>query len=144
MHSKPHLDKPEVRLERYSLFENPEEYLKFRNEKFIFCFFKRWFEKRTIEKSLKGLDDIHSVCDIPCEPGWLFPYWRQKGYKAIGADLSEPMVEAARAMHKHLNLEGRVTKRNAFTLKNSLKEEEADLIASVQISPLISQTMLVP
>ena len=116
VHPKPHLDKPEVRLERYPLFENPEEYLKFRNGKFIFGFFKRWFENRAIEKSIKGLDDIHSVCDIPCGPGWLFPYWRQEGYKAIGADLSEPMVEAAREIRKHLNLEGRVLKYNAMPL----------------------------
>ena len=89
---------------------NPEEYLKFRKGKFVFGFFKRWFETRAIENCLKGLDDIHSVCDIPCGPGTLFPHWHKKGYKVIAADLSGPMTEAAEKMSKHLDLEGRVIK----------------------------------
>jgi hypothetical protein len=118
--------------ERYPLFENAEEYLEFRKGKFIFGSFKRWFEKNAIDKCLKSLDDIQSVCDIPCGPGTLFSYWHKKRYEVIGADLSDPMFEAAGKMFKHLNLEGRVIKCNAFTLKNSLKENEADLIASVR------------
>ncbi len=62
----------------------------------------------------------------------LFPYWHKKGYKVIGADLSNPMVESARKMFKSLSLDGRVMKCNAFTLSDSLKEGEANLIASIR------------
>jgi ubiquinone/menaquinone biosynthesis C-methylase UbiE len=116
----------------FPLFWNPEEYLKFRKGKFILGFFKRWFEMKAIDNCLKGLDDIHSVCDIPCGPGTLFPYWHKKGYKVIAADLSDPMIDAADKMSKHLNLEGSVIKCNAFALKDSLQESEVDLIASIR------------
>jgi hypothetical protein len=42
------------------------------------------------------------------------------------------MIGAAGNMLKHLSLEGRVIECNAFTLKNCLKEDEVDLIASVR------------
>jgi predicted TPR repeat methyltransferase len=117
---------------RNPLFENAEQYLEFRKGKFIFGIFKNWFERRAISKCLNGFDDVYTVCDIPCGPGWLSPYWREKGYRVISADLSDPMVEAARKMHQRLNLEGRVIKCNAFTLKNTVKKGEPDLIASVR------------
>ena len=117
---------------RYPLFENPEQYMEFRKGKFIFGFFKNWFQNRAIDKCLKGLDDVRTVCDIPCGPGWLFPYWHKNGYGVIGADLSHPMVEAGKKMHRQLGLEGRVMKCNAFTLGDSLKENEVDLVVSVR------------
>ncbi len=126
------LNKPKENANTYLDFGSPEEYLEVRKGKFLFGFFKRWFEMRAIDKCLKDLPDVHSVCDIPCGPGTLFPYWHKKGYKLVGADLSDRMIEAAGNIFKHLNLEGRVIKCNAFTLKNSLKEDEVDLIASVR------------
>ncbi len=95
-------------------------------------FFRRRFEMRAIDKCLKGLDDIDSVCDIPCGLGALFPYWYKKGYRVIAADISDPMIETAGKKFKHLNLEGRVIKCNAFELRNSLQENEVDLIASIR------------
>jgi hypothetical protein len=125
-------NKPEEYTDRYLDFGSPEEYLGVRKGKFVFGFFRRWFEMRAIDKCLKDLPDIHSVCDIPCGAGTLFPYWHKRGYKVIGADLSDRMIEAAGNMFRHLNLEGGVFKCNAFNLKNSLKEDEVDLIASVR------------
>jgi cyclopropane fatty-acyl-phospholipid synthase-like methyltransferase len=116
----------------YLDFGSPEEYLEVRKGKFVFGLFRRWFELRAIDKCLKDLPDIHGVCDIPCGPGTLFPYWHKKGYKVVGADASDRMTEAAGNVFKRLNLEGRIMKCNAFTLKNSLKEDEVDLIASVR------------
>lgn len=126
------LDEAKDHAEEFPFFGNPEEYLKFRKGKFIFGHFKRWFERKAIEKCLKGFDDIHSVCDIPCGPGTLFRFWHKKGYKVIGADLADPMIETAGKIFRHLNIEGRVMKCNAFALKDSLKEDEVDLIASVR------------
>jgi ubiquinone/menaquinone biosynthesis C-methylase UbiE len=111
---------------------NPEEYLKVRKGKFILGFFRRRFEMRAIDKCLKGLDDIHSVCDIPCGVGTLFPYWHKKGYRVIAADISDPMIEAAGKKFKQSNLEGRVIKCNAFDLRDSLQENEVELIASIR------------
>jgi SAM-dependent methyltransferase len=125
-------NKPEEYANEYLDFGRPEEYLEVRRGKFVLGFFRRWFEMKAIDKCLKGLPDIHSVCDIPCGAGTLFPYWYKRGYKVLGADLSDRMIEAAGNRLKHLNLEGKVLKCNAFTLKNSLKEDEVDLIASVR------------
>ena len=126
------LFKPKEYPEEYLNFGNPEEYLKVRKGKLVLGFFRRWFETRAIDKCLKGLPDIHSVCDIPCGAGTLFPYWHKKGYKVVGADLSDKMVGAAGSKLKHLNLAGRTIQCNAFTLKNCIKENEVDLIASLR------------
>ena len=111
------------------LFFTPEEYMKIRKGKFILGFFRRWFETRAIDRCLKGFDDIHSVCDVPCGPGILFSYWYKKGYRVIAADISGQMIEAANKKFKQLNLEGRVIKYNAFDIKGILQENEVDLIA---------------
>ncbi len=124
--------KPQEHSNKYLDFGSPGEYLKVRKGKLVLGFFRRRLEMRAIDKCLKVLPDIHGVCDIPCGPGTLFPYWRKKGYKVVGADLSDRMIEAALDRVKHLNLEGRVIKCNAFTLENCLKEDEVDLIASVR------------
>jgi len=124
--------KPAEYSEEYLNFGNPEEYLKVRKGKLVLGSFRRWFEMRAIYKCLENLPDIHSVCDIPCGAGTLFPCWRKKGYRVVGADLSDRMIGAAGNMLKHLNLEGRAIQCNAFTLKNCLKEDEVDLIASVR------------
>ena len=124
--------KPPEHSNKYLDFGSPGEYLKVRKGKIVLGFLRRRLEMRAIGKCLKGLLDIHSVCDIPCGPGTLFPYWRKKGYKVVGADLSDRMIEGALDKFKHLNLEGRIIKCNAFTLENCLKEGEVDLIASVR------------
>jgi len=124
--------KPAEYSEEYLNFGSPEEYLKVRKGKLVLGFFRRWFETRAIDKCLKGLPEIHSVCDIPCGAGTLFPYWHKKGYRVVGADLSDRMIGAAGNVLKHLNLEGRVIQCNAFTLENCLKEDEVDLIASLR------------
>jgi len=115
-----------------TLFFTPGEYLKNRKGKFILGFFRRRLEMRAIDKCLKGLDDIDSVCDIPCGLGTLFPYWYKKGYRVIAADISDPMIEAADKKFKHLNLEGRVIRCNAFAIEDFLQENEVDLIASIR------------
>lgn len=114
------------------LFFSPEEYLKVRKGKFMVGFLRRRLERRAMDKCLKGLDDIHSVCDIPCGLGTLFPYWYKKGYRVVGADISDPMLEEAHKKFKQLNLEGRMIKCNAFNLRDSLKESEVDLVASIR------------
>ena len=119
-------------VDKYPLFWNPEGYLKFRKGTFVLGFFKRWSEKRAIDKCLQGIDDVHTVVDVPCGPGTMFPYWHRKGYRVVGADLSSPMVDAATKMLKGLNLEGRVIKQNAFTLVGNLIGDDADLIVSVR------------
>jgi hypothetical protein len=117
---------------RYPLFENPREYLKVRRGKYLYGIFKRWSERRAINKSLNGLSDIEFVCDAPCGPGRLFPYWGKRGYRVIGVDLSDPMVAAARESCKNFNPRNEVIKGDAFSLKDLLAREKADLVASVR------------
>ena len=116
----------------YPIFDNPKEYLEFRRGKFIYGFFKRWSERRAMDKCLKGIDDITRVCDVPCGPGRLFKYWQKRKYRVIGVDLSDSFVEAAGKMCKELNQENRVIKGDAFVLKNSLNGYSVDLIAMVR------------
>ncbi len=79
----------------YPLFKNPKEYLAFRKGGIFAAPVKQWAERHTLDRCLKGIKDIHTVCDCPCGPGRLFPYWQKKGFNLIGADLSDEMVAAA-------------------------------------------------
>jgi len=80
----------------YPLFANPEEYMEFRKGGLFFGYFKRWFEWRAVDRCLRGLKDISTVCDAPCGPGRLFLYWQKRKLRVIAVDLSGPMVSAAK------------------------------------------------
>jgi SAM-dependent methyltransferase len=114
------------------LFVNPREYLAFRKGKLLFGFLKRWSERRAIDKSLDGLNGIDCVCDVPCGPGRLFPYWEKRGYRIIGVDLSDQMVEAARRDRADSGRGDTVVKGDAFDLKDSVSGDRPNLIASVR------------
>jgi len=100
----------------YPLFANPVEYLNFRKGGFFYGYFKRWSEKRAIDRCLSRLIDIRTVCDCPCGPGRLFLYWKRKSLRIIGVDLSDPMVDAAAGKRNELGMYGAVVKGDAFHL----------------------------
>ncbi len=114
------------------LFENPREYLESRRGKFLYGVFKRLSERRAINKSLEGLDNINYICDVPCGPGRLFSYWGKRGYRVTGVDLSDPMLAAAREVCADFDPRNRVIKGDAFSLNDSLAGEKPDLIASIR------------
>lgn len=115
----------------YPLFKKPIEYMNFRKGGFFRGHFKRWSERRAIDRCLSGLSDIRTVCDCPCGPGRLFPYWKRKSLRIIGVDLSDPMVDAAVGKQNELGIYGSILKGDAFNLKPYLKEKP-DLVASVR------------
>ena len=120
-------------LATYPLFANPKAYLRIRRGKFGSDWLKRWFEHRAIDRCLRGIEDVRTVCDAPCGPGRLFRYWRKKSMAVIGLDLSPPMVEAAKTAHRELNLQGIVLAGDAFSLSEHLKESGTpDLVASIR------------
>ena len=120
-------------LTTYPLFTNPKAYLRIRRGKFGSGWLKRWFEHRAIDRCLRGIEDIRTVCDAPCGPGRLFRYWRKKSMAVTGVDLSDPMVEAARTAHRELKLQGIVLAGDAFSLSEHLKGSGIpDLVASVR------------
>ena len=115
----------------YPIFSKPEQYLRFRNGGRIFGFFKRFVEYRAIDRCLSGLHDVKTICDCPCGPGRLFPYWKKRNYHIIGAELSEPMVDAARQRHDAFGLRGSVSRADAFNLDEEL-DELPDMVASIR------------
>ena len=115
----------------YPIFKNPREYIAFRKGNAIAAPFRRWSEWRSLDRCLKGLDDIGTVCDCPCGPGRLFPYWKKRGFGTIGVDLSDEMVEAARLRKIDLDIPGKVLKADAFCLHDVLSEKP-DLVTSIR------------
>ena len=115
------------------LFDNPDQYLRLRKGSFFVRFLKRKAEERALDSCLRGLDAVRSVCDAPSGPARLFSYWGAKGYRVIGVDLSEPMVEAAAKEHRRLGLQGVVHRGDVFLLSGIL-EDEPDLVASIRFA----------
>lgn len=115
----------------YPLFVNPKEYLEFRKGGFFLGYFKKWSEWRAIDRCLMGIEDISTVCDAPCGPGRLFPYWQKRRLRVIGVDLSVPMVGAAKTRHSQMDLCGYVIRGDAFHLQECLAEAP-DMVASVR------------
>jgi hypothetical protein len=115
----------------YPLFKNPKEYIAFRRGNGITAPFKRWAEWHGLDSCLKGLNDIRTVCDCPCGPGRLFPYWKKRGFNLIGVDLSDEMVEAAHDQRNDINITGRILKADAFHLEETITEKP-DLVASIR------------
>ena len=115
----------------YPLFTEPAQYLRFRNGGLISGFVKRFVEQWAIDRCLNRLKDVKTICDCPCGPGRLFPYWKKRQFRVIGAELSEPMISAARQMHTDLGLHGYVLKADAFDLDQEVGEVP-DMVASVR------------
>lgn len=116
----------------YPIFSKPEQYLRFRNGGIIFGFIKRFVEYRAIDRCLSSLHDVKTICDCPCGPGRLFPYWKKRNYHIIGAELSEPMVNAARQRYDEFGLRGSVSRADAFNLDQEISGELPDLVASIR------------
>ena len=112
------------------LFTNPREYMEFRH-KGLFGYFKYRFEWHALDRCLAGLQDIQRVCDCPCGPGRLFPYWKRRFSTVVGLDMSDSMVEAAGKLHRELDLSGAVGKADAFELEQGVTES-VDLVVSVR------------
>lgn len=116
---------------KYPLFRRPERYMQNRRGGLLGGALKRFAERRAMDRCLRGLADIRRVCDAPCGPGRLFPYWCARGFHVVGVDLSEPMVDAATTEHRQLGLAGSVLHGDAFHLKGLLAEAP-DLVASIR------------
>lgn len=116
---------------KYPIFRNPQEYLAFRKGNFFAAPFRKWSEFRSLDRCLKGLGDIKTVCDCPCGPGRLFEYWKKQDLDTIGVDLSDEMVEAAGQKIAELKIPGRAVKADAFHLEENLPQKP-DLIASIR------------
>ena len=116
---------------KYPLFDNPDEYLRFRQGSFFMGFLKRKAEEHALERCLDALNDIKKVCDAPCGPGRLFYFWHKKSFDVYGVDLSDSMVTAAKNEHSRLNLNGSVHCGDVFRMKDFLNDIP-DLVISVR------------
>ena len=115
----------------YPLFFNPTEYMRFREGGYGLGVVKRWFERRVIRRCLKEVVDAHTLCDVPCGPGRLFPVWRKRFSSVVAVDLSDQMVEAAGRHLRALGMDGRALKADVFHLLDSIGGP-VDLVASVR------------
>lgn len=115
----------------YPIFSNPQQYLAFRRGGCLAAPFRKWSERRTLDRCLKGLDDINTICDCPCGPGRLFSYWKKRNFNVVGVDLSDEMLEAARHRRNDLNMPGEILKTDAFGLQKALTKKP-DMVVSIR------------
>lgn len=116
----------------YPLFQNPQAYLRLRESGGLLGSLKRRSEWRTLDRCLSETTGITTVCDVPCGPGRLFPYWAARGLRVIGVELSEDFVSHARTELARLGLTGEVIHGDAFRLAEYSSARQAQLIASVR------------
>jgi len=56
----------------------------------------KWMgEDQKIKQYLNDLPEGTSILDIPCGTGRFFPFYREKGFKVLGVDISPDMVTEA-------------------------------------------------
>lgn len=115
----------------YPIFDEPDRYLACREGRGIRGLLKRWSERRALDRCFEETSGVRGVCDVPCGPGRLFPYWKRRAFRVEALDLSPPMVEAARIRHGELGLAGSVRRADAFAVGEVLAEPP-DLIACVR------------
>ena len=120
------LNKPQ----NYPVFKNPSEYLQCREGTFATKSLKQKKEWRAMDRCFEKFSNVRSVCDVPCGPGRLFPYWEKRGLEIIGAELSAEMADSARQWIRKHNVPGRVETTDAFEL--GIQKDQVDLVASVR------------
>jgi 4-amino-4-deoxy-L-arabinose transferase-like glycosyltransferase len=116
---------------KYPVFRNPDEYMKNRERRNPLGLIKIRGEYRALDRCLKDVPGIHTVCDAPSGPGRTFPYWKKKDYKVHAVDISERMVAASRKAHKAAGIPGKVEMGDIFSL-NKILEEKPDLVACIR------------
>lgn len=56
----------------------------------------KWIgEDRKVKKYLNDLSEGTSILDIPCGTGRFFPFYRERGFKVLGMDISPDMIAEA-------------------------------------------------
>ncbi|MBK8208289.1 MAG: class I SAM-dependent methyltransferase [Planctomycetes bacterium] len=120
-----------MKVDDYPVFTDPEGYSKLREPGGIAGWLKTRAENKALTRCLGPISGVTTVLDIPCGPGRLFPYWHKRGFKIIGMDFSEQMVEAALKRHQQMHLPGRVQHGDAFRFE-APPEGSPELVASVR------------
>ncbi|MFP4058759.1 MAG: methyltransferase domain-containing protein [Candidatus Brocadiia bacterium] len=118
---------------KYPLFRKPDSYLRNREGGPLRGALKRAAERRALGRCLDRLRRVRTLCDAPCGPGRLFRFWRRRGLRVSGVDLSGEMVEAARAEAHRLGLEGAVRQADAFQLPRQAGARP-DVVACVRFA----------
>jgi SAM-dependent methyltransferase len=126
----------------YSLFRDPEGYLKCREPRGWRGRLKRRSEARALDRCLRNVSHSRTVLDVPAGPGRLFAYWKSRGWHVTAIDMSEEMVAKASEVHGQLGLQGQVTVGDAFD-PGSRPPEKADLVASVRFAYYFDRPMRV-
>jgi hypothetical protein len=116
----------------YPIFRDPAAYLRLRDTGGILGALKRRSEWRALDRCLADSPGIATVCDVPCGPGRLFGYWRSRGLRVIGVELSEEFVLHARRELARLGLDGEIVHGDAFRVAEHPIARQADLIACVR------------
>jgi SAM-dependent methyltransferase len=89
---------------------------------------KAWGERRALRRCLEATERVRSLCDCPCGPGRLLPFWLERGLAVSAVDDAEAAVTAARA---RLAGHGRALRGDAFRLADVLGAP-VDLVASIR------------
>lgn len=116
----------------YPIFHDPKAYLCLRNVGGPTGALKRRSEWRALDRCLAETAGVATVCDVPCGPGRLFPYWARRGWRVIGVELSDDFVAHARSELTRLELAGEIVHGDAFRIAEYAPCRQAQLIASVR------------
>jgi len=100
----------------YPVFTDPEAYMRRRAKSTPMGLLKSWTEAHALRRCLSGATNVRTVCDVPCGPGRLFPFWQRLGARVHGFDISAPMVKAAENARRENHLSGSVRSGDAFDL----------------------------
>jgi SAM-dependent methyltransferase len=117
---------------RYPIFHDPEGYLKLRQPPGLAGIMKACSERRALGSCLQRIVGIDSLLDVPCGPGRLFPYYRERGYRVVGLDMSPEMILAASQLRRDLGLRGFDFRADAFHLP--YPEDAFDCVVSVRFA----------
>jgi hypothetical protein len=116
---------------KYPVFRNPDKYMKNRERGNPLGMIKIGGEYRALDRCLKDIPGIHTICDAPSGPGRMFPYWKKKNYTVYAVDISERMVSASQKIHETSGLPGKAAMGDIFKL-NEMLEEKPDLVACIR------------
>lgn len=116
----------------YPLFHDPKAYLRLRNVGGLAGALKRRSEWRALDRCLAVTAGVATICDVPCGPGRLFPYWAAKGLRVVGVELSDDFVGHARSELARLGVAGEIVHGDAFRIAEYAPCRQAQLIASVR------------
>src|ERR1051325_9747929 len=112
--------------------ETAEEYDKRRFSSLSGRLFQ-WCEKRVLRGVLRTLPPGSLLLDAPCGTGRLLPLYLSNGFRVLGVDISQEMIQVAR--QRTVNWKGRAAFSRMDFTNVSLPDASVDTVFSIRFLP---------